>query len=130
MKIEVIRDTKAPTFTLGKFYIDGKQEYFVCEDAVRAEKIKYETAIPSGKYQVLVTPSERFGRLMPILKDVPGFTGVRIHSGNFAGDTAGCLLIGMQRLPNGVGLSREAFNDFFPRLLRGLDEGKVWLTIK
>jgi hypothetical protein len=68
---------------------------FVIEDLVRnGEKVQDETAIPYGIYNVTLSMSNRFGRVMPEILNVPGFTGIRIHSGNTDKDTSGCLLVG------------------------------------
>lgn len=80
--------------TLGELYIDNEFSCFVLEDAVRPEKIYGETAIPAGEYQILLTISPRFKRVLPLLVDVPGFDGIRIHPGNSHEDTHGCLLVG------------------------------------
>lgn len=77
------RDVKAPTFTLGKLEV-GKYLYHTCEDAVRDVKIPGKTAIPAGEYKVIITFSNRFQKHLPLLLDVPNFTGVRIHAGNVA----------------------------------------------
>ncbi len=101
MKLLVRRIALQPTYTIGKLYIDG--EYFcdTLEDRVRdlsrEAKVVGQTAIPEGRYMVSVTMSPRFGRLLPLLHDVPQFTGVRIHSGNTAKDTQGCILVGYNR---------------------------------
>lgn len=101
MKLLVRRIALQPTYTIGKLYIDG--EYFcdTLEDRVRdlsrEAKVAGQTAIPEGRYMVSVTMSPRFGRLLPLLHDVPQFTGVRIHSGNTAKDTQGCILVGYNR---------------------------------
>ena len=88
MNITVKRIFKGPKYTIGKLYIDGKYFCDTLEDTVRAPGVKIpgRTAIPAGKYQIEITESIRFNRLMPIIKDVPGFSGVRIHSGNTAED--------------------------------------------
>ena len=101
MKLLVRRTALKETYTIGKLYVDG--EYFcdTLEDRVRdltkEAKVAGQTAIPEGTYIVSVTMSPRFGRLLPLLHDVPQFTGVRIHSGNTARDTEGCILVGYNR---------------------------------
>lgn len=103
--------------TLGKLSIGGHHVCWVCEDPVREVpgqpvdtwKVKGKTAIPVGRYRIVRTWSPRFERTLPLLLDVPGFEGVRIHTGNSADDTEGCLLPGLQRRPKGVGSSQLAY---------------------
>lgn len=95
-------------YTIGKLYVDG--EYFcdTLEDKVRdvnkngkfdngEKKVYGQTAIPYGVYEVILTMSPRFKRILPLLLDVPDFSGVRIHSGNTDADTLGCVLVGKNR---------------------------------
>lgn len=91
---------------MGKLFIDG--EYFcdTIEDKVRdfnmdgdlmdegETKVFGETAIPYGRYEIILNMSKKFTRILPILKDVKHFTGVRIHRGNYARDSHGCILPG------------------------------------
>lgn len=111
MNIDVKRDARVGASTLGKLYIDGIYQCETLEDVVRAPGVKIhgQTAIPAGEYQVLVTMSQRFKRLLPLLLDVPGFEGVRIHPGNTDADTEGCILVGRGRERNIVTDSRAAF---------------------
>lgn len=76
---------------------------YTLEDITRpanSPKVHGMTAIPAGKYQVIVSMSERFKRETPLLLNVPGFSGIRIHGGNTAEDTMGCILIA-RNLVNG-----------------------------
>ena len=101
MELKVQRIAKKPTYTIGKLYIDGEKFCDTLEDRVRdlskEPKIKGQTAIPAGRYRIYLTYSPRFKRILPLLEDVPQFTGVRIHRGNTAKDTEGCILVGFNR---------------------------------
>lgn len=124
MLLEVKREPSAQGCTLGSLSVDGQFECFTLEDVVREVpeeavetwKIPGETAIPSGTYEVIVNLSTRFGRLLPLLLNVPGFQGVRIHSGNAAADTEGCILVGGRRTDSEVLDSRLAFRSLFARI--------------
>ena len=95
MKIEVIHTRQEVDATTGELYVDGKFVCYTLEDAIRKEKIKGVTAIPAGTYDVIINMSTRFKRLMPLLLNVPDFEGVRIHPGNTAEDTEGCIRVGL-----------------------------------
>ena len=138
MRMRIERIQLDPEVTIGDWFCDGEHVGYSCEDAVREQpgvpvaewKVHGRTAIPYGSYQVEVTMSPRFKRLLPLLRDVPGFAGIRIHPGNDALDTEGCLLPGLARNPKGVGQSRLAFDDIFIRITRALAAGEeVWIDI-
>ena len=118
MNIIIKRIFKGPDYTIGRLSIDGHYFCDTLEDTVRAPGVKIpgKTAIPAGKYQIEITESIRFNRLMPIIKDVPGFSGVRIHSGNTAEDTEGCILVGFNRVKGKVLDSRDTFQKLFTML--------------
>lgn len=109
-KLVLKRDVLEKEFTLGTLSIDGKHFCYTVEDTVRDKKIAGITAIPYGKYKIIVNMSPRFKRLLPRLLDVPNFAGVLIHAGNTAKDSEGCILMGMGRTANGVSLSRDAMS--------------------
>jgi hypothetical protein len=113
MKLNLKRKWFSGKSTIGELYVDGEFCCFTLEDVERTEKTYGETAIPCGTYPVIVTPSRRFRRLMPLLVGVPNFSGIRIHPGNDDGDTEGCILVGMSRSLDFIGRSREAFNELF-----------------
>lgn len=96
MKLVLKRFEFAKTYTIGKLYVNGTFYCYTLEDTVRpkGEKINGQTAIPTGTYSVIINVSNRFKRRLPLLLDVPGFTGVRIHTGNSSADTHGCILLG------------------------------------
>lgn len=98
MKLELNRVAKKPLYTIGRLFVDGK--YFCdtledrCRDLDKEEKVMHETAIPEGVYEVIVNVSAKFKRKLPLLLNVPHFTGIRIHKGNTDKDTSGCILVG------------------------------------
>jgi len=100
--IEVKRFYYGDNHTIGKLYIDGQYLCYTLEDKMRQEankpvadwKVYGKTAIPTGTYKVLVTMSARFKKPLPLLLNVEGFSGVRIHAGNTSADTEGCILLG------------------------------------
>jgi hypothetical protein len=133
MNLNLERDVCGADCTLGKLSIDGTFEAFTCEDVVRTglPKIPSKTAIPAGRYRVIITHSPRFKRSLPQLVNVTGFDGVRIHPGNDAGDTSGCILVGRMRTPTGVAASRLAFDVLFQEIANAIDSGEeVWITIR
>ena len=116
MKITVKRTFKGPEYTIGKLYIDDNYYCDTLEDTVRnGEKIYGKTAIPAGEYKVKKTYSPRFEKKLPEILNVPGFTGVRIHAGNTAKDTEGCILLGLNRAKGSVLNSKNALAFFLDR---------------
>lgn len=134
MKLLVVRDKGENGFTTGKLLIDGVYKCFTLEDEIREVKIKHETAIPAGTYKVEVTQSARFNKLLPILLNVPGFEGIRIHSGNTCADTSGCLLVGLSQGGKDAGWlgdSRAAMAVILPEIEEALAKNElVEITIR
>ncbi|MEI3421268.1 MAG: DUF5675 family protein [Butyricimonas faecihominis] len=83
MKLELNRIAKKSLYTIGRLFVDGR--YFCdtledrCRDLDREEKVMHETAIPAGTYEVIVNVSAKFKRKLPLLLNVPHFSGIRIH---------------------------------------------------
>lgn len=127
MKIDIKRLHKCEHSTIGELTIDGLWECYTLEDLERDVKIKGETAIPKGTYKVIINQSNRFKRLLPLLLDVPGFEGVRIHSGNTNHDTEGCILVGRTRSDDFIGQSRKAFDSLFKKMNKAKE---ITLTIR
>lgn len=127
MRIELERLQKDPDVTIGSLRVDGEWAAWTCEDTVRPPGVKVpgETAIPPGTYKVIVTESVRFKRPLPLLVDVPDFTGVRIHPGNTAADTHGCILVGLDRHGSSIGRSRLAFDTLFTQIRGALARGEA-----
>lgn len=113
--IRVIREPSVQGATIGVVFLNDRHFGFSVEDEIREKaapvaswKVPGETAIPAGRYPVVLSMSQRFGRVLPAVLSVPGFTGIRIHPGNGSGDTEGCLLFGMGRDGQRVTQSRMA----------------------
>jgi len=128
MNLVLTRKWFEPTCTIGVLSIDGQQECYVLEDVEREVKVYGETAIPIGRYRVVIDHSNRFKRLLPHLLDVPGFEGIRIHPGNRAVDTHGCLLPGVDKYADAVGHSVIAFSNLYQKLRRAKDE--IYIDVK
>ena len=107
MKLFLQRKLSNTNNTLGELFIDGIHQCFTLEDVVREVKIPKVTAIPQGTYKVILNVSNRFKRVLPLLIDVPNFSGVRIHNGNREGDTDGCILVGKEIGDDGKSLKNS-----------------------
>ena len=118
MRIVVKRTFKGKNYTIGKLYINGDYFCDTLEDVVRPieEKVYGKTAIPEGTYTIVLTMSNRFKKILPLLLQVPKFEGVRIHSGNTAADTEGCILVGKNTEKGKVLESRAVFAQLMKRL--------------
>jgi hypothetical protein len=132
MNLLLQRRPSADGCTLGQLFVDGAFECFTLEDIVRsAAKVAHETAIPAGEYRVTITFSNRFQRMLPLVNDVPGFDGIRIHSGNTAADTSGCILVGQHSAVDSIDSSRLALGALQPKIAGALARGEdVVLTIR
>lgn len=139
MLLTVNREASKEDATLGELLLDGVHEAFTCEDVVREIpgkpvsewKVPGKTAIPAGKYRVVLTHSQRFGKVLPELLNVPGYQGVRIHSGNTPADTDGCLLVGEEKGKASVLRSREAMLELMAAMTGVIENGEqVWIEIK
>jgi len=117
--------------TLGHLFVDGTPFCVTLEDVVRGAKVYGETAIPAGRYPVKITWSVKFQREMVAVEDVPGFTGIRIHSGNDADDTLGCVLVGkVVDGPNRIHGGSEMMPKLFWLIQDALDRNEpVWLNV-
>jgi len=139
MELKLTRDSdQLQHRTFGQLFVDGAKQCETLEDPVREVegatvdnwKIKGDTAIPRGRYRVIVNHSQRFGRDLPLFLNVPGFEGIRIHAGNTEADTEGCILVGTKRTATSILESRIAFNELFADIQEALANGEqVWIEV-
>jgi hypothetical protein len=115
--------------TVGELSVSDERLAYVLEDRYRGDdptaKVQGRTAIPCGRYEIVIAHSPRFRRDLPLLLNVPGFSGIRIHPGNDADDTDGCLLPGLDRWPDKVTRSREAYELVFLRIQSARAKGEL-----
>lgn len=142
MELTLVRTQKTELSTISHLLIEDKHECFVIEDTDRGltqdmpleqiikQKIFGKTAIPSGRYQIKITFSVRFKRLLPELLKVPAYEGIRIHIGNYPRDTEGCLLPGVTPSKDCVLNSKTAFTNLYKKLLSVPKNEEIWITIK
>ena len=122
MKVTVKRTFKGAEYTIGKLYIDDNYYCDTLEDVVRkGQKVYGKTAIPAGTYKVKKSFSPRFQKILPEILNVPGFTGVRIHAGNTAEDTDGCILLGLNKVKGKVINSQDAMAFFMDKTPNDFD---------
>ena len=136
-QVQIIRKYKKKDYTIGLLYIDGQFFCNTIEDTDRGlkqdmqidqiKKIKQYgvTAIPTGTYEVEITYSPKFKKNLPLIKNVKGFEGIRIHSGNTAKDSLGCILLGKNDKVGYVSNSRYYTQQF----IDSISNSKVILTI-
>ena len=126
MRLTAQRLQLDPQFTIGEFLINGNHEAWTMEDTVRAPgvKVPHQTAIPYGTYKVVKDFSNRFQRDTLHILGVPGFAGIRIHKGNRATDTEGCILVGLARYPSYIANCEPALEAIESKVFAALDAGE------
>ena len=148
MELILERIAKRKAYTIGRLsirervddeYLAGEREVYFCDTLEPtwrdykngAYKVKGRSAIPEGRYAVVISYSPKFKQWLPILLGVPKFEGIRIHAGNTAKDTEGCILVGQNREVGKVLDSRKWLNELKQKIVEAKDRGEaVWLTIK
>lgn len=134
MHLKLIRDiNESAVSTEGTVLCNGVHECYSLEDKDRfletgGTKVQNQTCIPRGKYRIIVTYSNRFKRKLPLLLDVPMFTGIRMHTGNSSKDTEGCIIVGASNVVKGddwVSQSTIAFNKLMLKIETALASGEL-----
>ena len=146
LEFSLVRKYFNEEYTIGKLSADNVYLCDTLEDKVRdlqdrnhdgdfndpgEGKVYGKTAIPYGRYRILFTYWKKHNRMAPLLQNVPGFTGIFIHSGNTAADSEGCILPGENKEKGKVLYSKYHVN-IIENLIHGaLRDGKeVYITIK
>jgi len=148
MELILERIAKHKTYTIGRLsileevideYSTGTAERYFCDTLEPtwrdykngAYKVKGRSAIPEGRYAVVISFSPKFKQWLPILLGVPKFDGIRIHAGNTAADTEGCILVGKNKLVGQVVDSRIWLHRLKQKIVEAKSRGEaVWITIK
>jgi hypothetical protein len=148
MELVLTRTAKRKGYTIGRLeirepvddeFLMGEKETYFCDTLEPtwrdyehgARKIKGRSAIPEGRYAVVISYSPKFKQWLPILLGVPMFKGIRIHAGNTAEDTQGCILVGENRKKGMVLNSRLWLNRLKEKIVESKERGEaVWITIK
>lgn len=120
MILKLVRKREQNNATIGELFINNVKFCDTLEDKIRPTKIKHETCIDAGTYQVIINYSMRFKRQMPLLINVPNFIGIRIHAGNTIANTSGCILLGINDFDNRLIASKIMFEKFFSLLEKAL----------
>ena len=142
MELKLERKYRSNNYCIDKLYINGKYFSDALEDPdrgltdsmsleeIKKIKIKGNTCIPYGTYNITITYSPRFKKNLPLLNNVKGFDGIRIHSGNKPQDTEGCLLPGFNKVKGQVIDSRVTTDKLIAQIQQALNKGeKVTITI-
>jgi len=142
MELILEREIRSTTTTIGRLAVNGQFQCFILEDKdrglrsdmtldeIKNIKVKTKTAIPTGRYEIKKTFSQKFGKPMWQLMNVPGYEGIRIHPGNFDKDTEGCLLPGEVKTLNAVLNSKLAYSKLDAILDAAAADGeKIFITI-
>jgi hypothetical protein len=142
MELQLKRETFTEQSTIGTLSIDGVFEYFILEDKDRGlndtltleqilrVKVYGKTAIPYGRYEIEWSMSARFKVFMPILLNVKGYAGIRIHKGNTEIDSLGCLLCGTRKKSNMITESTLATKNLYAKIEAVKKQGqRIYITI-
>ena len=128
--------------TIGELSLDNEFQCHTLEDTVRDpnndgilqanEKVWGETAIPAGRYEIVISFSNKFQKKLPLLLNVKFFKGIRIHPLNKASESLGCIGVGIYDVvqPDFIGASRSTFNELMPKMEHVLTMRKLFIEIE
>lgn len=134
MELTLNRIFLGSSATIGELLINDKHLCDTLEDRVRTEgeKVYGKTAIPEGTYEVKLTYSPRFKKILPEILNVPNFSGIRIHSLNKAEESEGCIGVGEWngKDTNWISNSRKTFDKLMSLLQKAANnKEKITITI-
>ena len=141
MHLLLQRDPGEADYTPGLLFVDGQRLCYTLEDQFQAVKVRGETRITAGIFEVKLRNSggmaPKYARRFPWhrgmlwLQEVPNFEYVYIHIGNKDDDTLGCILVGMARDGATLGRSLEAYAALYHLIIAAMDrDEKVWIEIR
>lgn len=135
MELTLNRIFLGSSATIGELYVDGEHIADTLEDRVRpeGEKVYGKTAIPEGTYEMVLSYSPRFKKILPEILNVPNFTGIRIHCGNSSANSSGCILVGTWdgEKEDWISDSKIAFNKLMSLLEEATNnKEKITITVK
>lgn len=133
MKLLLQRDPYGPKGTTGELSIDGGPRF--CDTLERPRNDEPFPCIPAGTFPVVLHSSPHFGRLMPLLQNVPDRSDIEMHWGNYVTDSEGCILVGDTRGVLGDGEpfilnTREAFDRLFAAIEAAAEQGDLTIEIR
>jgi hypothetical protein len=130
MNLGVVRKTMTQNATIGDLSIDGTH-YCATLELPWKDNAHGTSCIPEGSYRVVVDWSMSKQKYLPHVLEVPGRDGIRIHTGNTAADTQGCILVGNVAGIDAVWGSKEVFVPLMDKIkAANLAGEKVTLTIE
>lgn len=137
LRLLVDRAWKKADYTISRFFVNNERWCEALEDTdrglktsmptteIKAKKVYGKTAIPSGKYQVTLTYSPKFKKYLPLVNDVPCFSGIRFHAGNTAKDSEGCILLGKNTKVGMVTNSTYWTNKLIDKVRDAINHGEI-----
>lgn len=135
--LEVDRYSYTKDTTIGRMHLNGQYYCYTLEDTTRGRNVKInaKTAIPEGLYKVKVTHSPKYNRDMPLIYNQSdmsleangiSFRGLRLHGGNDADDSEGCILVAKNYIDKDT-IQGSMSNDLTAKLKELGGEG--WINI-
>lgn len=139
MELTLIRTNLNDKYTSGELYINSNFFSSTLEDVNRdlnkngkfdngESKIYGETCIPYGTYKITLSYSPKFKRVLPEVLNVPNFTGIRFHRGNYIKDTEGCILVG-EKVENGILINSTSYEKNLVDILQKAINKKENITL-